>query len=230
MTITGFLCCGSLSFGASITSGESLSGNIASSGQSLAYNFAAVAGDKVQIRMAVTAGNLYPDVELYSPNGAWVAGDWTSGSIQEITANLTSSGTYTVIYKSANAATGSYIASVILFGGNTVEDIDGDGISNVQELRAHTNPFDRSSFFGFSRMEKVLGQGIRLQWQTVGGLRYRVQSSTTLRSADFVDIPRSAAEEIETDVAEGRPHEMEFLDPQTGTENGRRFYRLRLVP
>jgi len=61
-------------------------------------------------------------------------------------------------------------------------DTDGDGFSNLDESRAGTNPFDPASFpyFGFG---VAIPSELALQWNTLPGKRYIIQSRTNLTGA-----------------------------------------------
>lgn len=55
------------------------------------------------------------------------------------------------------------------------EDSDGDGVSNLDEFLAGTNPMDKESVLKMSL--RATEQGVRLEWNTVSGLVYQVQST-----------------------------------------------------
>ena len=57
-------------------------------------------------------------------------------------------------------------------------DPDGDGISNLTEYLAHTNPTAASSAFKISSAQKPGASTFTLSWQSVAGLTYVVQSSS----------------------------------------------------
>lgn len=58
-------------------------------------------------------------------------------------------------------------------------DTDGDGMSNLMEYIAHTNPTTASSAFKISSAQKPGASNFTLTWQSVAGLTYLVQSSSS---------------------------------------------------
>jgi hypothetical protein len=57
-------------------------------------------------------------------------------------------------------------------------DYDGDGVSNVNEFRAGTDPTDRNSVL--KTFIEASDQGFRLNWNTQAGFIYKVQKTTNL--------------------------------------------------
>lgn len=123
--------------------------------------------------------------------------------------------------------------NMTLTGSHTIDDIDDDGVSNVDELKAWTDPFDPDCFFGLTDTEPY-EDGITIKWQTIAGIRYRIQYTDDLANQPWTEIIRPEAEEIESDVSEGEPHWQEFTDtfdpPQSSPEGNARFYRILVVP
>jgi autotransporter-associated beta strand protein len=106
-------------------------------------------------------------------------------------------------------------------------DTDGDGQSNLAEYIAHTNPTNATSVLRVTDVKQQANGQIGITWSSVGGTRYRVQSSDGLKG-DFVDIVRDPASE--TDVApSGQASTQSFTDNLAPT-NGIRFYRIKVVP
>ena len=58
-------------------------------------------------------------------------------------------------------------------------DTDGDGMSNLMEYIAHTNPTAASSIFKISSAQKPGASNFTLTWQSVAGLTYLVQSASS---------------------------------------------------
>jgi type VI protein secretion system component Hcp len=58
-------------------------------------------------------------------------------------------------------------------------DTDGDGMSNLVEYIAHTDPTAASSAFKISSAQKPGTSNFTLTWQSVAGLTYAVQSSAS---------------------------------------------------
>ena len=60
-------------------------------------------------------------------------------------------------------------------------DSDGDGVSNVEEFAADTNPLDPASSFRFTRINKpVAGSPVMLTWTSSATRQYRIRSSTVV--------------------------------------------------
>ncbi|MDI9401243.1 MAG: thrombospondin type 3 repeat-containing protein [Limisphaerales bacterium] len=70
------------------------------------------------------------------------------------------------------------------------EDSDGDGVSNLDEFLAGTDPTDPESALKTSL--KVTAQGVRLEWGTVPGFVYQVQSSEGMQEWANLGVPRRA--------------------------------------
>jgi hypothetical protein len=58
-------------------------------------------------------------------------------------------------------------------------DFDGDGVNNLREYRAGTNPTDPNSLFEVVEISKV-SNGIAIQWTSQPNRRYRVRRSDSL--------------------------------------------------
>jgi hypothetical protein len=70
-------------------------------------------------------------------------------------------------------------------------DSDGDGVSNLNEFLAGTDPTNAASVLKVG-LQKT-SQGIFLNWNTQSGLIYQVQSSSDLKSWINVGQPRFSA-------------------------------------
>jgi len=68
------------------------------------YSFAVSANDAVTIRMSKSSGNISPQIELYNPGGAFIAGG--SGQIDR---TLTAAGTYIIVARDYNNSSGTYV-------------------------------------------------------------------------------------------------------------------------
>ena len=78
------------------------------------------------------------------------------------------------------------------------EDSDGDGVSNLDEFLAGTNPMDKES--ALTTKLKMTAQGVRLEWNTVAGFVYQVQSSADTKSWTNLGAPRRAAGKVDSMV------------------------------
>ncbi|MHA3774957.1 lamin tail domain-containing protein [Verrucomicrobiota bacterium sgz303538] len=74
--------------------------------------------------------------------------------------------------------------------GEQFTDTDGDGISNLAEFLAGTEPRDHTSRFVVSNLQRTGagGQDISLTWNTVTGKRYRVLCTSDLKANSWVEL------------------------------------------
>ncbi len=96
-------------------------------------------------------------------------------------------------------------------------DADGDGVSNLAEYRAGTDPNDPQSCFAFISVERHPQGGLEVKWSSVPEESYAIQRSSNLLSG-FVDIASGQA---------ATPPVNTFRDI-TATGEGPFFYRLRI--
>lgn len=66
-------------------------------------------------------------------------------------------------------------------------DTDGDGMPDNDELRAGTSPTNPASFLGMARLT-MQGGNLLVEWNSVTGRNYRLQSARSLIGAEFEDI------------------------------------------
>jgi Bacterial TSP3 repeat len=97
---------------------------------------------------------------------------------------------------------------------NPDEDPDGDGMTNLQEFRAGTNPKDAQSRLEFVEISPQPG-GIRVRWSSQPDHSYRIRRSPTLLAAP------ASYQVIQTGIA-ATPPTNEFLD--TATAGGTQFF------
>lgn len=98
-------------------------------------------------------------------------------------------------------------------------DADGDGVTNLAEFKAGTDPNNVASALKMlaSRVAASEGSAFKLRWPTVQGRTYVLECSTSLFSGDWTAVSSEV-------LGDGR--EVEFTDPNP---DGARFYRVRLV-
>jgi hypothetical protein len=101
-------------------------------------------------------------------------------------------------------------------------DSDGDGVSNLNEFLAGTNPKDPKSFFHIVSVNPEAGN-LRITWSTVGGKSYRVQTNGPITStfgdlSPLISVPG---------VGESKTN---FLDIGSLRNAPARYYRIRLGP
>jgi hypothetical protein len=114
-------------------------------------------------------------------------------------------------------------------------DPDHDGMTNLQEYRAGTNPLDNQSWL---RVTAQSGSpaGYTLTWVGAGGVRYRVLYSDGNSAGGFnnvfTPIVRSVQQEMNSN-SPGATSLMTFTDDFTLTGvpvRGVRYYRLQVLP
>jgi hypothetical protein len=101
-------------------------------------------------------------------------------------------------------------------------DEDGDGMTNLAEDGAGTNPLDATSIFqivSITRPANVGSTSATIAWSSVPGKTYVVQSTSDLKSAPFADVAGS------TTTATGTTSS--YTDPNSGVI---KHYRIRLGP
>ncbi len=105
-------------------------------------------------------------------------------------------------------------------------DEDADGQSNLDEYVAATNPNEATSRFQIIDAKLQSGTMV-LSWSSVGGVRYRIQSSDGI-AGPFTDIERDETTERDAS-AFGEPSTQSFTDTLAPT-NTVRYYRVKIVP
>ncbi|HXI69213.1 MAG TPA: thrombospondin type 3 repeat-containing protein [Verrucomicrobiae bacterium] len=102
-------------------------------------------------------------------------------------------------------------------------DADGDGQSNGSEALAGTDPLNPSSTFQMTSVVRTNGDSIRVDWTTVGGHSYVVQTNGNLGSGTFHDL---SAPIVVPGTAEGTTN---YVHTDGATDRAK-FYRVRLGP
>jgi uncharacterized repeat protein (TIGR01451 family) len=112
----------------------------------------------------------------------------------------------------------AHFGSINAPGGGPSDDPDGDGLSNLDEFRAGTDPMNAQSVLRISAIQVASGQ-FRVSFPTVAGKKYRVESSATLGAGSW---------SIVADNVAGTGDNIEIaISPLT---NSSAFLRLILVP
>ncbi len=106
-------------------------------------------------------------------------------------------------------------------------DSDGDGQNNFAEYTARTNPTNAASVFKMVGAERQSEGAFTLTWSSVGGKRYRIQSSDSLNTP-FTDIVRDIVTETDPAPA-GQPSTQTFTD-NSSSPDGIRYYRVKVIP
>ena len=107
-----------------------------------------------------------------------------------------------------------------IFGATNIDpnaDPDHDGASNMQEYLAGTDPLSNQSIFKFINIQPAPSGGIIIQWNSVAGQSYTIQSSANV-ATNYTQI-RSGIQAT-TNLTQ-------YIDT-TATGYGPFFYRLKL--
>jgi subtilisin family serine protease len=108
-------------------------------------------------------------------------------------------------------------------GVNPTADRDGDGMTNLQEFFAGTNPSDPQSVFRISSIVgEMNGTGFVVTWTAVSGMSYRVSYSASLAGPWLSDLPNSQI------TAQSGQTSLSYTDTTAGVASAR-FYRVQLV-
>jgi hypothetical protein len=97
-------------------------------------------------------------------------------------------------------------------------DPDGDGMTNLQEFRAGTDPTDPNSVFAFVDCQPHAGGGFLVQWNSAEGRSYTLLRTSHILSSNF--------SLIRSNIAATPPHNS-FVDTNA-VPPGPYFYRLKL--
>jgi hypothetical protein len=98
-------------------------------------------------------------------------------------------------------------------------DADGDGLTNLQEQNAGTNPMDGNSVLRVVSVE-YNGATVNVRFTSVAGRTYRVETSNQLTSGSW---------SVVVDDLPGINDVLQVTDFGSGAA-GHRFYRVRLLP
>jgi hypothetical protein len=108
-----------------------------------------------------------------------------------------------------------------LNAGDASADNDGDGLSNLQEFLAGTNPTNSVSSF---RITSVVAEGnnLRVTWLVSTGKTYRVQQTADI-TTNFNDLATVSV------LATPFITQTNYLDVGAATNAAPRFYKVKLV-
>jgi len=114
-------------------------------------------------------------------------------------------------------------------------DDDLDGMNNLQEYLANTNPTNATSVLAINAITREANGNVTLNWPAVGGTRYRINFNNSNTDAgindNFVELTRPISEEMNP-APVGTVTNQTFTDDFTTTgvaTNGARYYRVQVA-
>jgi hypothetical protein len=114
-------------------------------------------------------------------------------------------------------------------------DTDGDGLTNLQEYLANTNPTNAASALRITSMSREANGKFTLTWEAIGGTRYRAGYDNAAAngglSGAFSDIVRPVTEEMNPEgigIVTNQSFTDDFIATGPAT-NGARYYRIQVV-
>lgn len=97
-------------------------------------------------------------------------------------------------------------------------DSDGDGMKNIHEFQAGTDPRSASSLFAFIEIRRMPGGGVEVRWPSAEGRTYRIQ-----RAEDLILGPYTP---LDTGLVAAPP--VNAYQDTTATNDIPYFYRIEL--
>jgi hypothetical protein len=146
-----------------------------------------------------------------------------NGTVLEFYAPVVNNGLIDVINGNTNFHAGVVNNGIILDANG---DYDGDGMSNLQEYLAGTDPTNSASAL---RITSILPEGndILMTWSAVTNKTYVVQVATNSSDGSYTN----AFSDLATVIVPAAPAitETNYLDVGAATNDSSRFYRIRLA-
>lgn len=140
----------------------------------------------------------------------------TTYTVTGIPTGVTATATVTTLNPNdtavASSPTGASNQTVSLV---STADNDGDGVTNAAEVHDGTNPLSAASVFKVTSVAASAGSGFTLNWTTVSGKTYVVESRSSLVSGDWIPLQTGIATGSYTDSA---------------PLGDKKFYRVRTEP
>jgi hypothetical protein len=103
-------------------------------------------------------------------------------------------------------------------------DPDGDGMNNLQEQTAGTNPQDPASLLRLG-LTVIEGNKVRITWPAVVGKKYQLEFADE-QIREFVSVPHPSFPRTAVSALETYEEDLPMPSPKPAT----RLYRLRMVP
>ncbi len=160
----------------------------ASTGLFLGQNFTASQGGEMQERITFTVRQFEWSYIVVGPAGDALTEIFANWSVLS-NSGTTTAGTRTPAYPGGVDTDGDGIPdgwTGFYFGHLTglpadksraTDDADGDGLDNLREFIAHTNPLSPNSTLRITAVQKPGATTYGLTWQSVAGLTYRILSA-----------------------------------------------------
>ncbi|HEY6167684.1 MAG TPA: metallophosphoesterase, partial [Verrucomicrobiae bacterium] len=196
------------------------------------------ATNSVATRGLVTGFTASNGAFTYTPAHGFVGGDGFTFLVNNgITNSPTATVTLNVLALAEANSNGIPDVWESLYGvTNASADPDGDGLSNLQEYLANTNPTNAASALLAPTVTRTTNGFAVLTWPSIGGCRYRVKFSngdaTGNYNGAFTDVARPIDKEMDP-APIGTPTTQSWTDNFTFTggapATGRRYYRIEVV-
>ncbi len=151
-----------------ISIGQTVNGEINPAGERDIYYFEGSSGQEVTIEMTRSSGNLDPYIEMYRPNGSYLAYDDDGAGYPNarLVIRLPDSGRYQIVARAyASSQTGAYTLRITA-GTSGRDTDDGRWLTHDRWLNAQINPSNDEDWYYFSG---IAGRLISIRMNKSGG-------------------------------------------------------------